>query len=101
MKYNMTDQQLSEIIKFIEKFSVVEKALIFGSRALGTSKKSSDVDIVIMGEKADSAMAAHIQYELHEETCLPFFFDIISYSDIDSNALKKHIEQHGKVIYQR
>ena len=73
--------------------------VLFGSYSKLTYSIKSDIDIAIMGKKADFALAAHIKYELEEETHLPFFFDIIAYQDIDDDALKNHIQQYGKVLY--
>lgn len=100
MKYGLSDTQFSTIVCHLSKFPEIEVAMIFGSRALGTYKKSSDIDIAIMGENARSALASHIQFYLEEETDLPYFCDIVAFCDIDNDALIKHIEQHGKVIYQ-
>lgn len=38
---------------------------------------------------------------LNEELPLPYFFDVIDYTHLEHNGLKKHIEQYGKVIYQK
>lgn len=101
MKYGFTDHQLQEIIHFLSKSPKIEKAVLFGSRALGTFKKYSDVDIAIMGKNADFWLAAHTQYELEEETYLPYFFDIIAYNTIENQALIKHIQEYGQEIYQK
>jgi predicted nucleotidyltransferase len=101
MKYGLADKQLQEIIDTLAKVPQIEKALLFGSRAMGNFKKASDIDIAIMGEHADFRIAAHIKYELEEETNLPYFFDIIAYNTIDNNALKEHLHKYGKVIYTK
>ncbi len=45
MKYGLEDYQLKTIIHYLEKKIEVEEAVLFGSRAIGTYKKASDVDI--------------------------------------------------------
>lgn len=99
MKYGLSDQQLKEITTIISSYPEVDEALIFGSRAINTFKEASDVDIVIKGKKADSFLAAKIKSHLEDETYLPFFFDIISFENIDNDELKKHIRQHGVLFY--
>lgn len=32
---------------------------------------------------------------------LPYFFDIIHYEDITNENLKRHIDNEGKVIFER
>ena len=101
MKYGLSDKQLQEIIAIFVKVPQVEKAILFGSRAMGNFKEASDVDIAIMGEHADFRIAAHLKYELEEETYLPYFFDIIAYNTIDNEALKEHLQKYGKEIYTK
>ena len=101
MKYGLTDKQLKLIIDILAQYKDVEKAVLFGSRAMGNHKKASDVDIAIMGKNADFSLAAKIKSHLEDDTYLPYFFDIISYNTIKSEELKRHIKTYGKVIYQK
>ena len=101
MKYGLSDKQIEEIVKIIDTYKEVEKALVFGSRATGRYKNGSDVDIAIFGEKADTGLASKIKFYLEEETYLPYFFDVIAYNSLQSEELKKHIDTYGKVLYKR
>jgi len=99
MTFGLSKQQLDNIIAFLIRYPEVEKAVIFGSRALGTFKKSSDVDIAIMGNQVDFSLASRIKFDLEEDTYLPFFFDVVAYQDLDNEALKQNIDRDGIVIY--
>ncbi|HBA65315.1 MAG TPA: restriction endonuclease subunit S [Methylococcaceae bacterium] len=101
MKYGLTDAQLQEIIAFIEQYSEVEQAILFGSRAMGTFKEASDVDIAIKGEKVTDSLAQRIKFDIEEDTYLPFFFDVIAYPSISNETLIKHIDDKGVVIFRR
>jgi predicted nucleotidyltransferase len=46
----------------------VEEAILFGSRALGTYKPASDVDIALKGEGVTSALAARLKFDIEEDT---------------------------------
>ncbi|MBB6495997.1 nucleotidyltransferase domain-containing protein [Methanococcus maripaludis] len=46
MKFGIDDLKLKSIVEVIKKYSV-EKAVIFGSRARGDYKNTSDIDIAI------------------------------------------------------
>lgn len=39
------------ILEEIRKYSEINKAIIFGSRAIGNYKKGSDIDLAITGDK--------------------------------------------------
>ncbi len=99
MKYGLKDEQLALIISFIRKYQEVEQAVLFGSRALGTYKNSSDVDIALFGEQATASLAAKLKFDIEEDTYLPFFFDFIAWPTITNEALKQHIETRGITLF--
>ena len=101
MKYGLSLDQLKEITKVLASYPEVESAVLFGSRAIDTFKEASDIDVAIKGKNADYSLALKLKDHFEDETDLPFFFDIISYSTIKSEDLKKHIHSKGKVIYRK
>ncbi len=101
MKYGLSESQLQEILGILASYDEVEKAVIFGSRAVGNYKKASDVDIAIFGKKVDFTLVSKIKSHLEEETFLPFFFDVVAYSLIENDALKKDIDLKGKILFER
>ncbi|WP_207710247.1 hypothetical protein [Clostridium sp. C2-6-12] len=38
---------------------------------------------------------------LNEVCSMPYFFDLFHYESLSNEKLKKHIDEHGKVIYER
>ncbi|HPJ12452.1 MAG TPA: restriction endonuclease subunit S [Caldisericia bacterium] len=99
MKYGLGENQLSEILDIFRKYPEVEEAILFGSRAIGTYKEASDIDIAIKGKDVSVIIATKIQSDL-EDTYLPFFFDIISFPSITNQDLIKHINTKGISIYR-
>ena len=98
MNNGLSNKQIEQIKDILQQYKEIDKAILFGSRAMGNYKKSSDVDIAIMGEKADFSLAAKIKSHFEEDTYLPYFFDILSYNTIQSEELKEHIRIYGKTI---
>ncbi len=101
MKYGLSEEQFNQIVEFISRYSAVEEAVLFGSRAIDTFKEASDVDIALKGEGVDESLAAKLKFDLEEDTYLPFFFDCIAYPTITNDALRQHINKKGIVIYRR
>jgi len=99
MKYGLTEEQLGQITGILAQYRTIVEAVIFGSRAMGTYKDGSDVDIALKGE-VTASMAADVKYVLEEETYMPFFFDVAAYGSIDNNKLKQHIDTHGVTLYR-
>ncbi len=89
--YGLTPTELEQIVAVL-KNNHVSKAILYGSRARGTHKRGSDVDIALIG---DEKQVSNI---LNEETNLPYFFDVINLQDIVSPNLLAHIQRVGKVL---
>jgi uncharacterized protein len=86
---------LSDILKVINKYKEVKSAVIFGSRAKGNYKNGSDVDIALKGEDLTFSIVQNIRAELNEETIMPYKFDVIFYNKIVNNELISHIDRVG------
>ena len=99
MKYGFTDNEIKTLKSLLRNFSEIDSALIFGSRALETYEKGSDVDIALKGNITSSTIAS-LKSEI-DDTTLPYFFDILDYENIKEPKLKEQIDRHGKVFYVR
>ena len=90
--------EVAEIIEIFKQFPQINKAYLFGSRAMGTHKVGSDVDIALIGKDIDKVITT-ISYTLNEETLLPYSFDLINYETITNSELKEHINRVGIILY--
>ncbi|HLB52679.1 MAG TPA: nucleotidyltransferase domain-containing protein, partial [Chlamydiales bacterium] len=78
MTYGLTLHELEIILEILQKYPQIEKAILFGSRAMRKEKKGSDVDIALKGSKLTETIF-EVSRELNEESPLPYYFDIIDY----------------------
>lgn len=97
--FGLDEETISLIRKLFSQFSKIETVKIFGSRAKGNYKPSSDIDLAILEEIEDKELR-HIAFEL-DELPLPYKFDIINYSTIENFALKESIDNFGKIFYKK
>jgi len=97
--FGIYEKSYDLIINAIKSFHEIEKAIIFGSRAMGNFKKGSDVDIAIFGENIKFETTSELNAKLNEEIPIPYYVDILNFNDISSKELKKHIIEEGKVFY--
>ena len=95
----LEESEIQKICGVFKNNKKVSRAVVFGSRAKGTYRKYSDIDIAIWGE-LDLFDAEHIAGEL-EELPLIYKFDIAAYDKIKSTELKEHIDRVGLVIYNK
>ncbi|NLL30811.1 MAG: nucleotidyltransferase domain-containing protein [Clostridiales bacterium] len=99
--YGLLDKDIDYIVNAFNKFSQIEKVIIFGSRAMGNYKKGSDIDLAVVGKGITNNTLYDLNDYLNEVCPLPYFFDILNYNDISNENLKKHIDDVGKIIYER
>lgn len=99
--YGLLERDIRYIKKALEQCEEIEKAIIFGSRAMGNYKNGSDVDIAVLGELISNNTILKLNDYLNEIYPLPYFFDIINYNSITNENLKKHIDIEGKIIYKK
>ena len=100
MTLGLAHKELDDIFSILKKFPDVSEAVLFGSRAIGTFKTGSDVDIALKG-RLTTTDVARIKATLEEETPLPYTFDVVNYETIETPAFKEHIDKHGRSIYKR
>lgn len=98
MKFGLWGRQLRQIQDVLAKYPAIEEAVLFGSRAMGNYKEASDIDIAIKGQFSPS-LATELKTKFQDETPLPFFFDVVAYSQIDNPKLKENIDEYGVLIY--
>lgn len=98
--FGLTNSDLQSIVDIIKGYPQIDEAIIFGSRALNTHKKGSDIDIVLKGREI-GLTASKISGILNEESQLPYFCDVLDYDLIDNEDLKNHIDRVGQQIYKK
>ena len=99
MKSGLSRDELAQICAILETVPSVDKAVLFGSRAMGLARTNSDVDIMLYGNGLKMSDIMQIN-SLLEETTLPYQFDLIRH-DAKNAALLEHVQQYGKVIFER
>lgn len=88
----------SKICAVFKKFPQVEQAILYGSRAMGTFKSGSDIDITLIGHDLTQDLIWKIGQAL-DDILLPYMFDLSLFETIDNPELKEHIARVGIVLY--
>ncbi len=98
----MTPQERSDLDKIVQVVSScakVEEAILFGSRAKGNHRESSDWDIALKGAELALSDILSMQVQI-EELWLPCAVDLVVYGSIQNSALKEHIDRVGIVVWR-
>lgn len=91
---------LLNLKEIFSKHSEVNCVKIYGSRAKGTFREGSDVDITLIGNDIDNTILNNIEFEI-DELDSPYLFDVSIYSQLSSVNLKEHIDRIGIEIYSK
>ena len=78
----------------------VERAVLFGSRAMGANTITSDVDIALFGQHLTLTDQANLAAAC-EELPMAQSVDLVLHSTIDNSALVEHIRSYGVEWYRR
>jgi len=92
----LTEREWELIRSVLSGYPKLTQVKLFGSRAKGNAKPTSDIDLALFGE-VDALQAQAIQAEL-EELPLPYKFDVHPYESIRHAALREHIDRVGRCI---
>lgn len=95
--YGLSSEHVNIIHQILQQSANVQSAYLFGSRAKGTNKVASDIDLAVKGNIPKDELSA--LWAAFEESTLPFFVDVISYKSIQNQELKEHIDRVGIEIY--
>ena len=82
------------------RFPAVDKAVLYGSRAMGTYKVGSDIDLALYGDRLTLPQLAAISSEL-DDLLLPYTIDLSVFAMLNNADLREHIGRVGKVFYER
>lgn len=93
--------EMKKIVSVLEGFPEVEEVIVFGSRALGNYRRSSDVDIALKGRLMNAEVTNRVSRALNDLPDLPFHIDVVCYSDLENPVLIEHIGRVGQVVYKK
>ena len=99
MKNGLSHEEMAQIRAVLETVPSVDKAILFGSRAMGLARHNSDVDIMLCGNGLKIDDVAQIS-SLLDDTTLPYQFDLLRY-DVKNPALLEQVKRYGEIIYER
>jgi len=86
------------IIELCSCLPEVEKLILYGSRAKGNYRPSSDVDLTLVAPTGELSSLLKLETQL-DDLLIPWKIDLSLYHQIDNQALKNHIDRVGIVLW--
>jgi uncharacterized protein len=98
-EFGLPAATLDVIRGILAEVPAVKKAVIYGSRAKGTHRPGSDIDLTLLGDALDLETLGQIAARL-EESPIPYQVDLSVFNLIDHAGLREHIERVGQTFYE-
>ena len=98
-EFGLPAATLETIRRFLAEVPAVKRALIYGSRAKGTHRPGSDIDLALFGDGLDLATLGKIATRL-DESPIPYQVDLSIFELIEHEGLREHIERVGQPLYE-
>lgn len=84
-----------EEIRRLAREHRIRQVILFGSRARGNYRRSSDIDLAVSGGDF-----LRFSLEVEEETSTPLKYDVINLNQRISRELQESIQREGIVLYE-
>ena len=99
MEFGLKDSEINALRETLASIPEVEEAIIYGSRARGTNRISSDIDITLKGRNLTYIQLALLDAKI-DDLYLPYFVDLSLFSMLKNEDLIESIAREGKVLYR-
>ncbi|HOO33977.1 MAG TPA: nucleotidyltransferase domain-containing protein [Thermotogota bacterium] len=94
MKFGLKEKTIKSINSVFKKYKQIDKVILYGSRALGTYKNGSDIDLTLVGKTLSFSSMTGIWNDL-DDLLLPYTFDLSIFSELTNTDLIEHINENG------
>jgi len=98
--YGLQSHTIQAICDIFQRYTGVEKAILYGSRAKGNYRTGSDIDLTLDGSQLDLSLLHKIENDL-DDLLLPYKIDLSLLKHIKNPELLDHIQRVGKVFYEK
>ena len=98
--FGLNTEQFGLLRSIFSAHTEINSVYIYGSRAMGTNKERSDLDLILMDKNADRFTIGKLLFEINNSD-LPYTVDLQNFYALKNPALIQHIQTHGKVFYER
>ncbi len=98
-RHGLSARRLRQVTDVLGRYDSVERAVLFGSRAKGTHKPGSDIDLALVGPRLDWRTVGRI-YDALDDLLLPYRFSLIVLDEMTDPEVAAHISRVGVPVFQ-
>ena len=100
LRYGLTEDAIARLSAVFAACPKIDRVVLYGSRAKGTQRNGSDIDLTIEGDAVSHSQLLRIENML-DDLLLPYKMDLSLLREIDNPDLLAHIRRVGLVFYEK
>lgn len=100
MTHGLPQHTVDQICTVLAQYPQVQRAVLYGSRAMGNYRPGSDIDLALLGPELTQGLCASIAEAL-DDLLLPYSIDLCVFAQLGHAQLQAHIERVGVDFYVR
>lgn len=100
MNHGLKPAHFEAILDVLRKHPRVDKVILFGSRAMGTFTRESDVDMCLVGNGLTLSDQAALLAEMGKLP-VPQTVDLVLEAKIEAPDFLEHVRKEGKTVFDR
>jgi uncharacterized protein len=93
-RYGLPEDAINKILLVLADYPGIERVILYGSRAKGNFRPSSDIDLCLQAPTLSLTQQLAIETRL-DDLLLPWKIDLVLAHHISNPALIQHIERVG------
>jgi predicted nucleotidyltransferase len=101
MKYGLPDTAIQSICTVLSRYPQVKRAVLYGSRAEGSHKNGSDIDLTLHGGVDLTLPVLYKILDNLDDLLLPYTIDLSIFNDIEDPDVIAHIQRAGVTFYEK
>jgi len=99
-QFGLKSEYLDLMSSVFSRFPEIDSVKIYGSRAIGTHRENSDIDLAVVGTKVHLQLLNKIA-NLLDDILMPWKIDLSILHHIQHIELLDHIKRNGKLLYNK
>lgn len=100
MKFGLTEKEIALLLSVFEKNAEVEKVFLYGSRAKGNYKKTSDIDLAVCFTVGTKKSVAILKSEL-EDLPIIYTIDVVDEAELEDGKFRDEYEGTKQLFYAK
>lgn len=100
IKSGLSEETIQKLQSLFQKHTEIQSVTLYGSRAMGTYKNGSDIDLTIHAPDWSLTELLRLENEI-DDLLLPYKVDLSLDHQIENQELLEHIQRVGEVFYRK